>query len=378
MVALRSQFNSTQVGSTGVRLREESGEAPGGWRAGRQLPAVPAQLAIEVAGVGRWETDPVSGAMLSDTQFDAVVGVREAPRTIAGFIGAIGQVDRARFESALTSAYAASGDGQLDIALRTDSDPGRWIVVNARLVFEGDDTMRLLGTVVRVHDHVLGLLTEARAIAAVADEERRAVDDRLAFVSHELRHPVNAVVGWSRMLLADPVARESERIKGGLRVIARQATAQLRLVDDILDLARSKRGKLQLTMGLVDVHAALEYATRSVRVDAEKKDIALRACFEPDLGSIIGDGDWIAQVFVNLLANAVKFTPHGGRVDFSAVRAASGIVVRVSDSGDGIDSQQLPFVFERFWQAPGSFSIAKGLGLGLAIVRELWSATEVA
>jgi signal transduction histidine kinase len=225
-------------------------------------------------------------------------------------------------------------------------------------------------------DAVLRQLAHMASVAVqntMFAEEREAnaiKDEFLATVSHELRTPLSAIVTWARLLRdrsLDPAA-----MARGLDVIDRNARAQTRLVDDLLDMSRIMTGKMRLDERPVDVRAVIGNVLESTRADAEKGQVEL--CWqEPRFPAIVlGDPDRLQQIVANLLTNAMKFTPRGGRIDVSLGEHGQDVEIRVHDTGSGIDPTFLPHVFDRFRQADGSSTRAhRGLGLGLAIVRQL-------
>jgi PAS domain S-box-containing protein len=212
-------------------------------------------------------------------------------------------------------------------------------------------------------------LFAAEARAHTAEQlANRAKDEFLATVSHELRTPLNAILGWTQLLRAPTFA--AEKRERALATIERNARSQSKLIDDLLDLSRIISGKLTLNVGVVDPLAAIEAALDGIRPAAEAKRVQLQSFLLPNLGLILADAERVQQVALNLLTNAVKFTPAGGVVKVELRRRASEIELRVADTGAGIEPEFLPFVFERFRQADSSIRRAQGgLGLGLAIAR---------
>ena len=204
----------------------------------------------------------------------------------------------------------------------------------------------------------------------VAQEANRAKDEFLMTLSHELRTPMTAILGWARML---PNMQPGEpTFRDAVAAIARSAQLQARLIDDVLDVSRIVSGKLRLRIETVDIVPVLQAAVDSVMQSAAAKQITLATDFEPNLGSVTVDPTRLQQMVWNLLSNAVKFTPKGGRVELSARRTASQLQIVVTDSGEGIDTTFLPHVFEAFRQAETpSTRVHGGLGLGLSIVRYL-------
>ena len=214
------------------------------------------------------------------------------------------------------------------------------------------------------------LIQRERVARGEAEKANRLKDEFLATLSHELRTPLNAVIGWSRMLGSGRLDREDA--EHALEVIERNAWAQKQIIEDILDVSRVITGKLQLKLGPVDLIAIVDAALDAVRPAMEAKDIKIETVIDSSLRMISGDADRLQQVVWNILSNAAKFTPAGGRVQIQVDQTPTHVQIRVTDSGPGIDLVFLPHVFERFRQADGSTTRTHGgLGLGLAIVRHL-------
>jgi PAS domain S-box-containing protein len=211
-----------------------------------------------------------------------------------------------------------------------------------------------------------------RALRDEAEVASRAKDEFLAMVSHELRTPLTPILGWTVTLRGRSPAPELDR---GLAVIERNARAQAKLIEDVLDVSRIVSGKLALALGATDVAEVVNAAVETVTPAAEAKNIAIL----PDVAGtgleIVADADRVQQVVWNLLSNAVKFTPRGGRVMLTARRDGAEVVISVCDTGEGIRPEVLPLIFEPFRQADASTTRRHGgLGLGLAIVKHLVSA----
>ena len=204
-----------------------------------------------------------------------------------------------------------------------------------------------------------------------AEHANRLKDDFLATVSHELRTPLNAVLGWARMLMSKQLT--TERAAHAVETIERNAASLAHIIDDLLDVSRIIAGTLQMAPQPIDLVAVTQTALDVVKPLAVDKHVDLRLSCGPGSAALVtGDVGRLHQVIWNLLANAIKFTPEGGRVDVSVERVGSHMELNVVDTGQGIDTELLPHVFERFRQAPGAPSGRRGgLGLGLAIVRQL-------
>jgi PAS domain S-box-containing protein len=203
-----------------------------------------------------------------------------------------------------------------------------------------------------------------------AEDANRMKDEFLALVSHELRSPLNAILGYAALLRqGEP---DASRVGHAAEVIERCGKAQSQLIDDLLDTARIISGKLRLAVGPVDLISVIQDSVQAVRPAAVAKDVSLEADLPAEISQITGDSARLQQVVWNLLSNAVKFTAPGGRVQALLRRAGPHIRLTVSDTGKGISPDFLPFVFERFRQADASSARRQGgLGLGLALVKYL-------
>jgi PAS domain S-box-containing protein len=213
------------------------------------------------------------------------------------------------------------------------------------------------------------LLAESRRAHRHAEEVSRVRDEFLAVLSHELRTPLNAVIGWTRILRS---YQTGEQVEQAISVIERNALAQARLIDDLLDLSCIITGKIRLHVERVDLAAIARESVESVRPAANAKRILLHVHIAEGLPAVSADPQRLQQVFWNLLTNAVKFTLPGGHVTLQVAVTPEAVEGRVTDTGIGIPADVLPFVFDRFVQADSSSTRAhSGLGLGLSIVRHL-------
>ena len=232
------------------------------------------------------------------------------------------------------------------------------------------DNSRLYEAVRSAADEREELLNAERAARADAERMNLMKDEFLATLSHELRTPLNAILGWSQVLTMDEPPNHDFR--DGLEAIERNARAQTQLIDDLLDMSRIISGKIRLDVQWTELAPVVEAAIESVRPSAEGKGIILRKILDPVAGPVAGDPTRLQQVIWNLLTNAIKFTPKGGKVDVILERVNSHMEITVHDTGIGIHPEFLPAVFERFRQADASTTRAYGgLGLGLSIVKNL-------
>jgi signal transduction histidine kinase/CheY-like chemotaxis protein len=212
-------------------------------------------------------------------------------------------------------------------------------------------------------------LDTSEALRAEAERANRSKDDFIATVSHELRTPLNTIRLWSHMLAQGKLSPADAA--QGAKVLERSALAQQQLIDDLLDLARMSRGQLRLELRDTRLVEAVEAALAQTLPLAQARQVRVAADLEGGTGVVRADVDRVQQVAWNLLTNAVKFTQPGGRVEVRLHRAHDRMELEVRDTGIGIHPQFLPFVFDRFRQGPGTARRQGGLGLGLAIAKQL-------
>ena len=214
------------------------------------------------------------------------------------------------------------------------------------------------------------LLLRERDARRHAEEADRLKDEFLATLSHELRTPLTSILGWSSMIRNGEV--EGKNMARAIETIERNARSQARLIDDLLDVSRIITGNLRLELHPLNLAPILEAGLDALRPTADAKGIELRGEFESSNCLVRGDGNRLRQVIWNLLSNAIKFTPRGGSVAIKLECVETSARLTVNDTGEGISSEFLPYVFDRFRQAEGSISRRQGgLGLGLAVVRHL-------
>jgi PAS domain S-box-containing protein len=218
------------------------------------------------------------------------------------------------------------------------------------------------------------LLARERGARSEAEEANRLKDEFLATISHELRSPLNAILGWARLLREPKV--QAGQLERALEIIERNAQSQARLIEDLLDVSRIVSGKLSVQMRPVTLNSTAQGVVVDMRPDAAAKGVDLRLV-EDDEIKLLGDADRLQQVVWNLLSNAIKFTPEGGRIEVRLKRVGERAELQVSDTGRGISSEFLPYVFDRFRQATRTDARSRaGLGLGLTIVRYIVEAHD--
>ncbi|WP_375476851.1 ATP-binding protein [uncultured Nostoc sp.] len=214
------------------------------------------------------------------------------------------------------------------------------------------------------------LLELEQAARTEAEKANRIKDEFLAVLSHELRSPLNPILGWARLLQTREF--EPTALKKAIATIERNAKLQAQLIEDLLDVSRILQGKLNLKMLPVNLIFVIEGGLETVRLAAEAKNIQIQTILDASFGEVLGDSSRLQQVIWNLLSNAVKFTPEGGKINIQLRRVDTQAQITVSDTGKGISPDFLPYVFEYFRQADSTITRKfGGLGLGLAIVRHL-------
>jgi PAS domain S-box-containing protein len=284
---------------------------------------------------------------------------------------------RNRFYEARMTSTSNVSDYGIEILFRHADGVYRWLYTRALPVTnDAGEIEYWIGVAIDITDRKQTeaereqLLAREKAARESAESANRIKDEFLAVVSHELRSPLNPILGWSKLLRSRQL--DEEKTDRALEVIERNAQMQAQLINDLLDVSRILRGKLSLDTQTVDLVITIQAAMETVRLAAEAKSIQINTQFEPDVGQVAGDAGRLQQVVWNLLTNAVKFTSTGGRVDIRLERTGSQAQITITDTGKGIPPDFLPYVFEQFRQESSATTRRfGGLGLGLAIVRYL-------
>jgi PAS domain S-box-containing protein len=285
--------------------------------------------------------------------------------------------DRLRTRRAVEQAVFEHKPYDIDYRAVAKDGRIRWIRAKGRAYHDGKGTpTRFDGITLditelkQVEEQRELTLAAERTAREEAERVSRMKDEFLATLSHELRTPLNAILGWSQ-ILSTPNATP-EDVRDGVEAVHRNARAQTQMIEDLLDMSRIISGKVRLDVQRLLVADVVEAAVQSVRPSADVKRIRLTTVLDPYAGPVAGDFNRLQQVVWNLLSNAIKFTPAGGKIQVVLERVNSHLELSVADSGEGIDPEFLPFVFERFRQADSSTTRKHGgLGLGLNIVKQL-------
>ena len=284
--------------------------------------------------------------------------------------------DRERTREAI--AACVYGGKAYDIEYRTVSPQGevRWVRATGRTYYKEEKPVRFDGTTQditdrkRVEEERKQLLDIERAARVEAERTSRMKDDFLATVSHELRTPLNAILGWTQLLKRDQ--QDPQMLSEAISVIERNVRVQAQLIEDLLDMSRIVSGNVRLDVQRVELSEIINAAMEGVKPTAETKGVRLEKVIDRLVGPVSGDPGRLQQVLWNLLTNAIKFTPKGGKVRVLAELKQSYVEISVTDTGEGIIRDFLPHLFERFSQADGSVKRKhRGLGLGLSIVKNL-------
>ncbi len=335
------------------------------------------RLATEGAGIGTWDIDLRTGTAHWNRQFYLMLGYKaDGPATWELWRSRVHPRDVDALVSAMQEARSGALFTHEHRILRADTGKERWVSPYGRIHFdEHAQPSRFLGVAVDITERKHAearrekLLEMEHAARAEAERAARLKDEFLATLSHELRSPMSAILGWLHLLRTGRL-QEAERARA-METIERNARLQNQLINDILDVSRIVTGKLHLDARPAQLQELILEALDAVRPAAAVKGMAVSHDLEA-LGTLRADAGRLQQVFVNLLNNAIKFTAAGGRVTLHAQRTGEWYRIAIADTGEGIEPALLPHLFERFTQADGSTTRRHGgLGLGLAIVREL-------
>jgi PAS domain S-box-containing protein len=326
------------------------------------------RFALDAASMGTWEWDLSTNRVEWSDNLASIHGLPEGAfdGTFASYEREIHPDDRERVFASIHKALNEGAPHDVEYRIVNPDGTIRWCEGKGRVEYENGRPARMSGVCMMVSRRKEAEL----ARLATAEESSRLKDEFLATLSHELRTPLNAILGWVQLLQAGGMT--AARAQQGIEVIARNARLQAQLIEDILDVSRIIADKLEIDRVPLSVSQALETIVAGIGPSAEAKRIIVRQEIDPDLPPIEGDPKRLHQVLSNVLSNAIKFTAEGGTVVLRCNADHSAVNIEVEDSGVGIASEFLPFVFDRFRQADSrSTRVHGGLGLGLAIARHL-------
>jgi PAS domain S-box-containing protein len=344
-----------------------------------------AQLAaiVDQATTGIAQTDLEGRVMLVNQRYCDLAGRTRDAVMDGSFADTFQAEDRARAAAALRGLTVDEPEAAIETRHVRPDGSFRWVDVSLSLVREADEPRSIAIVALdatgrhaaeeaaRAGDLERGdLLARAQKARQEAEAASQAKDEFLAVVSHELRTPLNTLRLWAGVLRNGP--RDAQTIARAVDTIDRNAILQARLIEDLLDASRIVSGRFRLAIERVDLARIIEPAIEAVRAAARNKAIVLTSALDPATGAVLGDSTRLQQVVWNLLSNAVRFTPAGGRVTLGLRRLGPEAEVTVTDTGRGMAPGLLPRVFDRFRQGEsGTMRSHGGLGLGLSIARQI-------
>ncbi|MER3432044.1 MAG: hypothetical protein C4288_01090 [Leptolyngbya sp. ERB_1_1] len=335
-------------------------------------------LALEAAHMAAWEWNLVTGALSWSPNYAELVGLdpNNCPTTLEDWETGVHPSDRLRAQETLAQALESESELNNEYRIIKPNGEIRWL--NCKGQIERNEQgvpVRMLGvtqdiTEVKYQElQQSRLLNTEKAARVEAETANQSKDEFLAVVTHELRTPLNAILGWAKLLRTRNL--DSDSIDRALETIERNAESQSQLIEDLLDVSRIIRGRLVLKPTSVNLYAVLSAAIGGVKLSAEAKQLQIDFDDMDFDATISGDPKRLQQIFLNLLSNAIKFTPQGGKIIVQLTSNDSTAQIKVIDTGIGIHSDFLPHVFDRFRQDHSNSASEEGLGLGLAIVRQL-------
>jgi PAS domain S-box-containing protein len=335
------------------------------------------RLAVEAAHLGIWYWSSETNELVWTPQCRSMHGIGlEDEVSYERFLALVHTDDRARVEQTIQRALDRRSDYATELRVVWPDGSLHWLSATGRVVGGEGGSEAMMGVCIditaqkQVEQERAELFHREQEARAEAQAATRAKDEFLAMLSHELRAPLQSMMGWTQILQAPGV--DLPRMQKGLLAIDRNVKMQARLIEDLLDVSRIVAGKLRLANERVNLLAVVESALASAKIWAEAKSVQLEATLEPQTGEVLGDSARLEQVVSNLLSNAVKFTSKGGRVELRLAREETTARITVADTGAGISPEFLPYVFTRFSQEESTIKRSHGgLGLGLAIVRHL-------
>ncbi|NEQ20966.1 MAG: PAS domain S-box protein, partial [Microcoleus sp. SIO2G3] len=328
------------------------------------------------APVGIFMTDPEGNCLYVNERWCEMAGMSLEAAQATGWVSALHPDDRERVADLWYQAAQNKQVFAAEYRFQTPQGKVTWIQGSATALQRGTGELTgYLGTLTDITDRKQAeaereqLFQQEQAAREAAERANRIKDEFLAVLSHELRSPLNPILGWTKLLQMRKF--DETKTAAALATIERNARVQTQLIDDLLDVAKILRGKLSLNVNSVNLSSAIEAAIDTVRTAAVAKSISLHPVL-PNIGQVSGDAARLQQIVWNLLSNAIKFTPNGGRINIQLNRVGNQAEFTVKDTGRGINPDFLPHIFESFRQEDASITRQYGgLGLGLAIVRQL-------
>lgn len=341
------------------------------------------RMAIVAGDLGTFDYYPEEDRIIWTPRVYEMYGLTVGqPMSLRAALRCIHPDDRVVIRQRLDQLVTRDGDGAYVSTYRVVHPDGsiRWLRSQGKATFTGDGEnrriARMVGTTMDVTDRVEAeaqrsrLLSRESEAREAAEHTSKLKDEFLSALSHELRTPLNAILGWVQLLRLDVAMDDKERAEG-MGVIERNARAQLRMIEDLLDMNRLDSGRIQLRRQKLDLVKSTRATLESVMISAQQSGIQLELIAPVEL-TLMADEGRVRQMLLNLLDNSIKFTPRGGHVQVRLSRQGQQVQMVVTDTGQGITAEFLPHLFERFRQADSSISRRHGgLGLGLGIARQI-------
>jgi PAS domain S-box-containing protein len=327
------------------------------------------RFALDAARMGTWDWDLATQRVCWSDNLERIHGMPAGSfdGTFLSFERGIHPEDRDRVLNAARAAIEQAAAYDVEYRIVADDGTVKWVEAKGRVEYEDGRPVRMTGICMVVTRRKTAELEKL----AAAEEASRLKDEFLATLSHELRTPLNAVLGWVQMLQSE-TGLSTERIERAIDVIGRNARLQAQLIEDILDVSRIVAGKLEIERHALLVPVLVDTVVSGLLPAANARRIQVACHVARDIPPIEGDPKRLQQVLGNVLSNAIKFTPEGGRVELRCDSDEANLTIEIADSGVGIEPAFLPFVFDRFRQADcRSTRTHGGLGLGLAIARHI-------
>jgi len=334
--------------------------------------------AAQSAGIGLWYWDIQDSRIYATPSCNELLGLPTYDQiTFESFVAVVHPEDKLFVETLFQRLQTRSIAYEEEFRVVRRDGSVEWISAEGKSVGDKDGVPARMTGIIR---NVTQQKIAADELAKVYDREKRARDEAveanrakdffLAFVSHELRSPLNAILGWSKILLTKTVDEATRR--NALETIERSARLQTKLINDLVDSARVASGKLRLEFHPTNVCEIVRVAYQAQKPVAETHGLEFTFATECDEVIVFGDAGRLQQVFTNLISNAIKFTPDGGRISIEITRTVESVEVHIKDTGHGIDPDALPNIFRQFSQGEiGRSRSNTGLGLGLSIVKIL-------
>ncbi len=333
--------------------------------------------AAESAEIGLWFWDVVEDKIFSTPRFNEFFELSANDLIdLDSFFRVLHPEDRERIELTFKESLGSGKEYREEFRVINSDGNTHWLAARGKSFLDAEgDPVSMMGMIRKITDRKIAdeelskIYERERKARDEAEEANRAKDFFLAFVSHELRSPLNAILGWTKILLTKEVDEETR--KNALETIERSARSQSKLINDLVDSARVASGKLRLELRPLNFYEVIKNVYNSNKPLAENKNIQLTFSVNMENINVVGDAVRLQQVFTNLLSNSLKFTPEGGKIDILVESLGDIVKIHVKDNGQGISPVALPRIFNQFSQGDSTSHDRTGLGLGLSIVKTL-------